>query len=364
MSSVVDLYCGAGGFSLGAWLAGFEVLAGIDNDPDVTSKFENNFPNSKLCLADLDTDEIQVNLNRVANRHIVGVVGGPPCQGISLIGRRDITDERNRLVVRFFQHIAKIRPNFFVMENVPALGSDAYSGLLEEALGQVPSSYSVLKPMLLDAGKFGAATRRKRFVIVGYDPSRVDRVTEAQFEPPSLTTLVTVQDAIADVPRPQSVYENVALPYREIESISLYAKQMRACPAAELGSALSREYCLTGRVTGNSGTRHSAEVQRRFAHTVPGAIDPISRYVRLQWDRPAPVLRAGTGRDRGSYQAARPIHPAEPRVITVREAARIQGFPDWFQFSETKWHSHRMIGNSISPLFGAALLSVFRSRTE
>jgi DNA (cytosine-5)-methyltransferase 1 len=91
-------------------------------------------------------------------------------------------------------------------------------------------------------------------------------------------------------------------------------------------------------------------VIHRFSKVNPGEIDKISRAPRLKLDGFCPTLRAGTGRDRGSYQAVRPIHPNQHRVITPREAARLQGFPDWFQFHETKWHSFRQIGNSVSPI--------------
>ena len=93
---------------------------------------------------------------------------------------------------------------------------------------------------------------------------------------------------------------------------------------------------------------------------VPGKTDKISKFPRLSWNGLCPTIRAGTDHRRGSYQAARPIHPEKNRVITPREAARLQGFPDWFQFSPTKWHSFRQIGNSISPLLAEAILSVIR----
>jgi len=91
-------------------------------------------------------------------------------------------------------------------------------------------------------------------------------------------------------------------------------------------------------------------------------MDKISKFPRLRWDGLCPTLRAGTDKHKGSYQAVRPIHPDEDRVITPREAARLQGFPDWFQFSPTKWHSFRQIGNSVSPFVGEAVLDVIRCK--
>ena len=106
------------------------------------------------------------------------------------------------------------------------------------------------------------------------------------------------------------------------------------------------------------GTAHSLEVAKRYAKTKCGKYDSISKSYRLDPDGFCPTLRAGTGPDQGSFQAVRPIHPTEARVITPREAARLQGFPDWFQFSPTKWHSFRQIGNSVSPILAERILSV------
>lgn len=99
-------------------------------------------------------------------------------------------------------------------------------------------------------------------------------------------------------------------------------------------------------------------IQRKFGNRalLPGKKDAISKAVRLAADGFCPTLRAGTNREKGSYQAVRPIHHILPRVITPREAARLQGFPDWFVFHRTKWHSFRQIGNSVSPIVAEFLL--------
>jgi DNA (cytosine-5)-methyltransferase 1 len=93
-----------------------------------------------------------------------------------------------------------------------------------------------------------------------------------------------------------------------------------------------------------------------------GRSDPITKSYKLEWEGLCPTLRAGTGSERGAFQAVRPLHPEQGRVITVREAARLQGFPDWFEFHETKWQSFRMIGNSVSPYVSFALLKSIADR--
>jgi DNA (cytosine-5)-methyltransferase 1 len=116
-------------------------------------------------------------------------------------------------------------------------------------------------------------------------------------------------------------------------------------------------------VSGLFETLHSIAVQDRFIETSQGKVEPISRYPKLAWTGQCPTLRAGTGADKGSFQAMRPIHPSQPRVITVREAGRLQGFPDWFVFHPTKWHSFRMIGNSVSPVVSETLLKLLSAKS-
>jgi DNA (cytosine-5)-methyltransferase 1 len=119
-----------------------------------------------------------------------------------------------------------------------------------------------------------------------------------------------------------------------------------------------RKYKEEGVISGNFGTRHSPDVYRRYKNLKPGKSDSVSKSIRLKVDGLCPTLRAGTGSDKGSYQAVRPIHPTANRVITPREAARLQGFPDWFQFAPSKWHSFRQIGNSVSPILAEKVLQV------
>jgi len=109
-------------------------------------------------------------------------------------------------------------------------------------------------------------------------------------------------------------------------------------------------------------TQHSAAVVERFSKVLPGGLERIGRHPRLKWNGQCPTLRAGTGADKGSFQAVRPIHPQESRVITVREAARLQGFPDRHLFHSTIWHSFRMIGNSVSPIVSTVIFSVLADK--
>jgi DNA (cytosine-5)-methyltransferase 1 len=222
-------------------------------------------------------------------------------------------------------------------------------------------NYEVVGPFYLDAHDLGAPTNRKRIIILGYDPSRVKPISEADIKLLSCSEKVTVRDAIADIPEPS---RHPTGPYRNLKTISKYAKRARATPGHGLGSAFSRKRIFIGQVSGIQHTQHSPEVIERFRLVPQGKTDDVSRCVRLRWDSAAPTLRAGTGPDRGSFQSVRPLHPVRPRVITIREAARLQGFPDWFDFHETKWHSFRMIGNSVSPIMAEVLLKFIAQRIK
>ncbi len=360
--TVIDLFCGCGGFSLGAELAGFRSLASVDVEPTLQSGYRRNFPRTRAIQADV-ADLAEPDWRMVLGSRIRpdGLIGGPPCQGFSAIGKRREGDARNSLVGEFFRQVCLLRPRFFVMENVEGILRPQYSSLLEDALSDLPSSYIVLDPVILNARDFGAATKRRRVAIIGYDANEFPMLTAADFLPDSSTVPVTVRDAISDLPGPIS-QNNVSddlgwAAYPCVVPISDYAMAARMRPPSHLGSPEAHERHLTGQVSGLFETVHSAEMQSRYSAIANGKSDPITKSYKLDWNGHCPTLRAGTGRERGAFQAVRPLHPTDGRVITVREAARLQGFPDWFEFHRTKWQSFRMIGNSVSPYVSFALLS-------
>lgn len=361
---IVDLFCGVGGFSLGAHRAGFRSVLGIDVDPKLSKPFVENFPRSKVFPADISkigAAEI-LRYGGLEFGEVTGIIGGPPCQGFSLIGKRDQRDPRNKLIWHFFRIARELKPRFFVMENVPGLLVGEARSTLDEALA-VPSDFDIVGPVLVDAWDFGAATRRERVVVVGYDRRFVEALNEENISGVKQRARASVRDAISDLPVPAN---RDWLPYkiRDESEVPRYARRARMKPASDLGSEVSRLRLEKKEVSGVRKTWHTKEVTKRFHTVAQGGTEKISRCPRLAWDKPAPTLRAGTGPDKGSYQSIRPIHPSSDRVITVREAARLQGFPDWFQFDSTKWHSFRMIGNSVSPVMAEAILRLMYDRTS
>lgn len=347
---LVDLFCGSGGFSLGAHQAGFEVAAAYDIDPILTSSYTRNFQSTQLHLADIAQLTGQ-QVESSVGQQVDGVFGGPPCQGFSSIGRRDATDVRRTLLGHFFRLVSELKPAFFVMENVPGLAYEDARSELDDAIAVVAGSYDVIGPQVWDASQFGAPTKRPRIFVIGIDRDRCDPFSAEDmdaFKRPA----ATVRDAILDLQDARQLLDQGGFDQWKITrrgTPSSYARQLRSD---------------SGQFTGHKFTAHTEGVVDRFSRVVPGSMDKIGRHPRLAWGGQCPTLRAGTGADRGSYQSVRPIHPSENRVITVREAARLQGFPDAHLFHPTVWHSFRMIGNSVSPIIAKAVFQAIRSKVE
>ena len=347
--NLVDLFCGSGGFSLGAHKAGFSVAVAYDIDPILTSSFERNFPTTELVLSDvaaLNGKAIKAKLGGSVD----GIFGGPPCQGFSDIGRRDVNDPRRQLLGHFFRIVREVRPKFFVMENVRGLAYDDAKGVLDTALATLGKRYKVFGPVILDAADFGAATKRRRLFVIGIRGDLNRQLSMADLEP-FMRAPATVSDALADLTGAKAVGVDAAgFDTWRIASrgkVSSYARALRSS---------SRTF------TGHRIVEHKPEVAKRFSEVPPGGTDKVGRHPRLSWSGQCPTLRAGTGSDKGSYQAVRPLHPDEHRVITVREAARLQGFPHEHIFHPTTWHSFRMIGNSVSPVISAAIFSAIAAK--
>lgn len=253
------------------------------------------------------------------------------------------------------------------MENVRGLLAEGRIQVLMSALELVPGRYRILDPITVDADRYGAATSRRRVVVVGYDPDEVDEIEPDSILAPSTQSIVTVRDAIGDLPGPaagrlEGNFGWARYPARAKAHLTSYARFMRKPPPKGLGWEEAVELHRKGYVSGLMPTIHSKKVARRYAVIAGGKTDPVSKAYRLEWQGLCPTIRAGTGADMGEFQSVRPLHPGKARVITVREGARLQGFPDWFVFHPTKWHSFRMIGNSISPFVSFGLLHTIKKK--
>lgn len=341
----IDLFCGTGGFSRGAHAAGFEVAAAYDIDPNLTYSYPLNFPGTTVRLADISQLSGEAIRGDVGSEHVDLIFGGPPCQGFSAIGRRDKDDPRRTLLEHFFRIVSEIKPSAFVMENVEGLLFTDAVHELEKATGHA-AGYQLLKTQLLNAADFGAATNRRRAFVIGFDPDLCAPFDWPDFEH-AKRPATTVREAISELKAPVLIGEDA-------NGFDVWRLRKRAERSAYSKELMSSD----DRFTGNKKTKHQPNVLKRFSELKQSGFDPIGKYPRLAWSSQCPTLRAGTGADKGSHQAIRPIHPDEHRVITVREAARLQGFPDEHRFHPTIWHSFRQIGNSVSPIIATAVLSV------
>lgn len=353
----IDLFAGAGGLSLGFEQAGFDIEAAVEIDPIHCATHEFNFPNSKAICAsvvDMTGDEIRRRAG-LGETDIDVVFGGAPCQGFSLIGKRAMDDQRNQLVFHYVRLVAELRPKYCVFENVKGLTLGKHAQFLDELIVALElAGYEMLLPYrVLNASDFGVPQDRQRLFLIG---ARADQVMPAYPKPAKQKT--PVWDAIGDLPDADQFFELAALDsvLTQWTSESLYARRMRgqATDPSNFGYRRSFDPNL---LTSSLRTEHTALSQQRFLATENGNTEPISRFKKLHPQGFCNTLRAGTDSARGAFTSPRPIHPFLPRVITVREAARLHSYPDWFRFHTTKWHGFRQIGNSVPPLLGRAVAS-------
>ena len=370
----VDLFAGAGGMTLGFEQAGFDVLAAVELDPIHASVHEYNFPFwTTICRSVTQTSAREIReLSAIGDRDIDVVFGGPPCQGFSLMGKRDLSDDRNSLVFNFLRLVIDLQPKFFVMENVKGITLGKQKKILQQIIAEFQQyDYQVVqKPQVLNAANFGVPQNRQRLFLIGsrqglklpdYPRPQTSPLlelerTKSAIADNTLPHTPTVAEAIGDIPEANLFPELEFRDWVIAEHLkpSWYAKKLRNPAAVHDNYAYGREY-NPKLLTCSRRTKHTAQTIARFAKTIPGKSDRISHFHRLDSKGLCTTLRAGTASNRGAFTSPRPIHPVTPRCITVREAARLHSYPDWFMFHATKWHGFRQIGNSVPPLLAQAV---------
>ena len=354
----VDLFAGAGGLSLGFEQAGFDVLAAVEYDPIHAATHEFNFPGcATICrsVADIDGDYIRSN-SKIGKSDVDVVFGGAPCQGFSMIGKRALDDPRNHLVHHFVRVVSELRPKFFVFENVRGLTFGEHKKFLKEIISEFQAKgYKVQEDYrVLNALNYGVPQNRQRLFLMGARkgqrlpdyPAGTHELRGANLDLGFAESTPTVWDALGDLPEADDFEELLERDWVEADfaNPSAYARGLR------FGTVKSRNI-----LTSSLRTVHTTLSQDRFKATVAGDTEPVSRFLKLDPNGVCNTIRAGTASDRGAFTSPRPIHPFSPRCITVREAARLHSYPDWFRFHVTKWHGFRQVGNSVPPLLGQAV---------
>lgn len=374
----VDLFAGAGGMSLGFEQAGYELVAAVEYDPVHAATHAFNFPECEVLCRDaskLSAADVLAAAERGFKRlhpgvrwpgRLDAVVGGPPCQGFSTGGKREHDDERNDLLLHFVRLIEELKPPTICLENVAGLLESRFDKVREEAFDRLRKAGYALsgtdKPV--NSLHFGVPQSRRRVIVLGaLGEHAPPRPTQVEGE-------VSVEEALDGLPSPMNYAalldsDEVELTFEDAErrasTKSKYARTLAGLEALPGDKSRPRIW-EPSTLTGSRRTIHTEATVSRFAKTELGAVEPKSRLYRLPLEGPSRTLRAGTGSERGSHTSPRPIHPREDRVITVREAARLHGYPDWFRFHTTNWHGHRQVGNSVPPpLARAAAIALLKS---
>ncbi len=278
----VDLCSGAGGFSAGFKKAGWRPLLGVDTCEKSLRTYSANIGAETLCVDLLSEDSGDQILKKLGKERPTAVIAGPPCQGFSMAGRRDPADPRNRVFVECARHAVALSPSLIVFENVPYIAKAPFRAFLESA-GRVMTRHGYrFIEVELEAGNFGVPQKRRRLLFVGFKPSEQKSVHDAMVAISAITgPQMTVKDAWAGLPHD--------------------------CEKPE-----------AKKIANHIPMRHSPEVRKKIK-MIPLGKGPLS-YRKLDPSRPALTLIAG--------HSAMPCHYLAHRTITVREAARIQGFDD------------------------------------
>lgn len=362
--------------SLGFEQAGFDVAAAVEYDPVHCATHEFNFPDcAPICrsVGDINGKYIR-DRSRIGIQEVAVVFGGAPCQGFSMIGKRALDDPRNSLVYHFVRLVVELKASYFVFENVRGLTVGAHKKFLEEIIGEFrKAGYRVLDDYrVLNAAQHGVPQDRQRLFLMGARrglqlPEYPEPTHEGKRNGNGgagnlfLRPTPTVWDALRDLPEADDYEELLHRDWvkARFKKSTAYSAPLRGDETDPGDYSVPRNFDAA-LLTSSLRTIHTDLSKRRFLETQQGETEPVSRFHKLDPDGICNTIRAGTASDHGAFTSPRPIHPHSPRCITVREAARLHSYPDWFRFHVTKWHGFRQIGNSVPPLLAKAVASKIR----
>ena len=362
----IDLFAGAGGLSLGFEQAGFDVVAAVEIDPVHAAAHKYNFPDCAVIprsVTELTGKAIRAAAG-IGKQKVDVVFGGAPCQGFSMIGQRALDDPRNSLVKDFVRIVRELDADYFVFENVKGLTVGKHRKFLDEIIQEFGvAGYGVVEQWkVLNACEYGVPQDRQRLFLLGAKkglklPEYPAKKTAKPGYDSELPSSPTCQDALSDLPdaeRYAALTHGDEVRVKKFGRPSEYAKLLRCETPQGWGYGYKRSW-EPDLLTSSARSEHTEISRSRFAATEPGDVEPISRFFKLPPDGVSNTLRAGTDSARGAFTSPRPIHYKWNRCITVREMARLHGFPDWFRFNVTKWHGARQIGNSVPPPLARAV---------
>jgi len=338
--NAIDIFSGAGGMSLGAIMAGLEIDIAIENTSSAAKTFKLNHPETKVICDDIR----KINAVDCAGSGFFALFGGPPCQGFSISNTktRNEQNSNNNLFNEFIRLVEETKPSWFVFENVEGIVSFGQGKVLSELRERFKKLGYKTNDEVLLASDYGVPQKRNRFFMVGNNLG-----IDFTF-PEKHKKNVNIKQAINDLPSLTNGALEAELPYKK-GSMSGYAKLMRANSKLSTQNYVSRNkdyvierYKYIG--VGENWQSIPAELMTNYSNT---SNCHSGIYRRLHPDKPSGVI--------ANYRKNMLIHPYEHRGLSVREAARIQSFPDDFIFEGTLSEQQQQIGNAVPPLLAKAI---------
>ena len=353
---ILDLFSGAGGFSKGFEMTpGFTTVVASDFNEPALRTFQRNFPWAKVISGDITNEEIKQSIEKAANDTKVNmIIGGPPCQGFSNKGKKlGLDDPRNFLFLEYLEMVNRLQPEVFVIENVKAMLTAVDGYFIKEIVNRIHALGYKVNYSILSASNYGVPQNRQRAIIIATKNTEIKMPTPIV----DIEHRTTVRDAISDLS-----YLNSG----EGEMVSHYQKKPES------------NYQIMMRANSNNilynhiATSHSKIALDKLAMIPPekgkeylpkelwGNQKFKTTWGRLEWDKQSPTI--DTRFDTPSN--GKNSHPYLNRAITPREAARIQSFPDDFEFIGKKSHITKQIGNAVPPLMGKAIAKVIKNQVK
>ena len=354
----VDLFCGAGGMSVGLTDAGYDVVLGVDNDPAALETYAGLHPGLTLRRDLSDPEVVDELVELISELDVEIIAGGPPCQpfsqaGASKIrslvqeGKRSTHDERRDLWRAFVEIVRRVRPRAVLFENVPGIAIAPDTTIVRTLVSELEAAGYAVHTALLHSNDHGVPQFRQRFFLVALaDGIRFDWPSPSRAR-------ATVKDAIADLPPVEGGWRSPDgavgfVEYDPSEALSAFANRARQrLSAAEKGRVydhITRPVRDDDRAifeSMDSNTRYS-EIDESLKRYRDDIFD--DKYKRLDWEKPSRSITAHIARDGYWY-----IHPDQTRTLTIREAARLQTFPDKVRFAGPPSAAFRQIGNAVPP---------------
>ena len=341
----LDVFCGAGGLSLGFTQAGWECVGAVDSWEDAVSSYGENFSHTVQQWDLLEWTPRRLGLSR---GDVDWVIGGPPCQGFSTVGKRQKHDPRNDLIKQFGRIVAQLRPNGFLIENVVGLRDMDFVHTVQRLFEELRYSVTVF---VLRSADFGVPQLRRRIFFVGSRDGLV-------FDPPharcSPIDYITVWDAIGDLP---SLGAGESATHYSYIPFTAYQRRLRRGSKSLFGHDASAHPPSLVRAISfipDGGDRKS----------IPARYQPRSgyhnSYSRLHSASPAVAVTQNMGKPSGT----RCIHPFQNRGLTAREGARLQGFPDNFHFKGGITSQRLQVANAVSPILARSLAKALAEQTH